>query len=390
MKYKLLALAVLLLWTAGPLQAAVQLRGQVRNGSHDSLAVANIEVKLLAFKGHSDQMAFTRATVANTRGEFLFKDLPLDSRTIFYASADYDGISYYSTPIHAHEFSNNESERPVFIYEKTTATSALDIPMYHIFFEAEGKLGYVREVMVVQNNGNKAIVISAADSGMAPAVVRIGLPLGAEQVQLVSGMDPATTQLVNRALLIRDTILPGTHQYSFVYQIPVRGNQFDLSRSMYVQVSVLSLFTPQNIGTIASQQLHSSGPFTIRNVVYNRYASEPIEAGTSLEIRIAGTGSGRNFTPFVIVGIALVVFIGVLVAVSKKSLRPIPGKEAKKKNDPLVKALAAERSALIAAIAELDDQFEAGTISSEHYQEQRQAQLGRLMRVDSRKSLLES
>lgn len=390
MKYKFTALALLLLWTIGQVHAAVQVRGQVRNGSRDSVAVASIEVKLLAFKGHSDQLAFTRTTGANARGEFLFQDLPLDSSTIFYASASHDGISFYSTPIHAHEFSNDESERPVFIYEKTTDISALDIPMYHIFFQADGRLGFVREVMVVQNSGNKAIVTGTAESGAAPATVRIGLPLGAEQLQLTSGLDPAMTQLVNRSLLVRDAILPGTHQFSFVYQIPARGQQFDLSRTVYAQVSVLSLFTPQSIGSIASPQLHSSGPFTIRNVVYNRFASEQLPANTNLEIRIAAIGAGKNFTPFVIAGIAVVIFITGMITVFKKPHAAVPGKDGKKKNDPQKKALETERSGLIAAIADLDDQFEAGAIHAEHYQEHRQALLGRLLHVDGRKSLLES
>lgn len=388
MKNKFAALGVLLLLAFSQLQAAVQVRGQVRNASRDSLAVANIEVKLLAFKGHSDQMEFTRSTITNARGEFLFKDLPLDSSTIFYASANYDAISYYSAPIHAHEFRDNQSERSVFIYEKTTDITALDIPMCHVFFQADGRIGFVREVMVVQNSGTKAIVTSASDSGAVPATVRIGLPLGAEHVQLVSGLDPATTLLVNRSLLIRDAILPGTHQYSFVYQIPARGQQFNLDRQIFFPIRVFSLFTPQIIGTIASGQLRTSGPFTIRNVVYNRYAAEQLPVGSTLEIRIAATGAGKNFIPFVIVGLALAVFIAGMVSVQKKPLHPLPDKEDKMKNYQQAKELEREQCALVAAIAALDDRFEAGEINSEYYLEQRQSQLHRLLHVDARKSLL--
>lgn len=371
-------------------RADVQISGVVLNGSADSAAVANIEVKLLAFRGHDQQLNFSQTTATNRNGQYIFAGIPADSAIIYYISVDFEGVSYYSTPLHYDEFSGDRGQRNVVIYQATDDLSVIDVPMHHIFFQAEVDMGFVREVVIIRNNGTKTIVTGMEKGVPARATLRLPLPSGTRQLQLITGLDENSTTLTESILESSGPIVPGTNRISFAYQVPGHSNRFILSRELQYHTNVFSLFTYGDNLKVESAVLAATGPFTIRDVVYHRYAAESIHRGNFVDIGIIQPRAAANYWPASISFLGITILLSGIARVFTQKQQKLTLQKSTKKDQHQVKALKTGREALIQAIAGLDNRFALNEIAPEVYNEERQALFTQLLRVEALKQLLEN
>jgi hypothetical protein len=236
----------------------------------------------------------------------------------------------------------------------------------------------VTELFIVTNPGEQVVFVPS-DGTTIPF---IQVPESASSVQFQ--LSQSSSELLDAANGF--AMLPGADkQYGFVasFSMPYGKNlQFDQQFSL--PVSSLIVLMPEGM-RLRSEQLTDGGLQTIQNQSYQKYQAESMAAGSSLSLKLSGTpgaatGSDPEKQLWVIIGISVVglLLIGTGIYLylydRARAMKGIEenGTQAEEEVPGEV------RDKIMDDIIALDDQYEAGEIPLETYEERRAALKERL------------
>jgi len=341
-QYVLLVLSLLCLTlfpsflTARP----VVFRGKVINASKDSAAVGNITVKLLQFK-HGDmspkELMQTRA-LAN--GRFYFQIKSPDSLMNYYASVDYQGLRYYSSGAHFHT-GISEQIGNVVVYDTSNVASSLQTMMHHIFIDDLGRTLQVREMHIISNAGQYAVMNAASDGQGRKATFIFKLSASARNFRNLS----TQRDIIHEGQYVydRSVALPGNVQISFAYEVPWHNNTAEVNIDVPQTTRTVDVFVSNPQINIISEQLHDLGPFAIRDVQYHRYGVKNLQAGSSLRLRIRRSTFVKESPLTTIVLTSLLLIIALIYATlksSKPTMTSVRKADLKKRKSELIEKIA--------------------------------------------------
>ncbi len=371
--------------------------GIITNGSGGRVP-AGLPVTLHTFVHDLATQQFTegesRQTTTSSQGAFQFTDLPLSPSDAYYVSVEYDGVIYESASAIPAQDGLQKYDLPIIIYDTTTDTSGLAISTAHILLDySQPGIIQVVEFFVFANIGDKTIV--AAEAGQP--VIEIPLPAGYQNLQFENGV--LGGRFIQTAAGFGDTLpIPPTDSQRqtslvFAFDMPYQadsspwaglfgGQKFELTQTFNLKTAALNLLVPQGVKA-EGQTLVDGGAQNMGNgFTFQLYRAGSLEAGQTFTAQISGTPaattstvsqSGDSRTNLVIgIGAFGVVLIlaGVFFYWRDRQKEPEDDEE-----DPEEMS---EEDILDAIIA-LDDQFRAGNISEEAYQERR-AELKAMLR----------
>jgi hypothetical protein len=226
---------------------------------------------------------------------------------------------------------------------------------------------------IISNPGDRTIM--AAKDGQP--VIKFTLPNGATNLQFQDGAVGERYVELPNGFGDLAVIRPGAgqHQVIYSYDLPYK-DKLDFNHPTDMPVNAVVILLPEDGIKIKSDQLSDMGTRDVQGFPYRMYSSDLIQAGSNLELDIAGRpktgGSGSvlgSSTNLVIglfaFGIALILAGGWLYSRTRNG---------KPEEDPL-EAVEGSTTAeneqdvdmLLDAILALDDQYHAGELPEEAY-----------------------
>ena len=309
-------------------------------------------VRVLIHRVGSDTAAPLDSMRTRRDGSFTFHYRPFgDPNAIYFVSASYGGIAYFSEPLRSPRVTGDDAE--ITVFDTTSAPVPLHVRGRHLIIaspEADGS----REMMEVYELSNDTTVTRVSPDDAHPTWTAL-LPPGAIGFSVgQSDISPRAVRDAGGRVEVVAPIAPGLKQLSFSYRVPAKD--FPLSIPMTKPVSVLEVLTEDPRATVSAPNLKAEAAVAIEGRKFARYVgqNEPADAVLRVDSPTSGAPSHQQ-RYLAILAIALgVAMLGALTFVFARRRAPriaIVGHPAETPADGDAERLARE-------IASLDAQFE--------------------------------
>ncbi len=369
--------------TAAPPTGPASIVGTLANGTAGASSPAHQPLTLYALTQDGSSILFTRTVTSDAGGQFAFDQLDPSPTTMYAIQTQYLKAYYTSDPLtFAH--GGVTLTVPITVYETTTDAAALSVEQMHMFFDFAPGSTTVGQLFIVSNSGDRAYL------GADGTSLHLPLPRGATNVRFQDGELGGRYQSTSEGFADTEAIAPGTGaaQILVSYDLPYDGKQLDLSLPMAYPVKSVNVLVPDPGPKLTSSQLTSSGSRQTQGGNMQNYVGGSLAAGASLALQISGAANATTTSgissdstspPWVLVASAalLLVAVGIVVFVWLRQRREAA--------EEIVEDPEARRAELLNAIAELDDDFEAGHVAEADYRRQRaelKAELVELIKED--------
>jgi hypothetical protein len=331
-----------------------------------------IEVRLFAFKDQQRVAEWRSETDA--QGRFSFEKLNTSTGVRYIASALFQGVIYLSEGT---EFpaGSDKASTELSVYESVAAPASLKMASAHVILSgAEGGGIQLTEVIAIENPGDKTVIGSAENT----QTLTLDLPEGATNVELVQGLLANQTAVTEKALIYSGPFYPGNNQLVFSYVIAPQPTWL-FRRRLTLPVETFDIFVPSGGPAILSPQLARGEPLRIQETNYDRYSGGPFQA-TGISFQIGGvegaSSTGTRELPVIpiTVGAGLLLLYMVLAPFFSRARNLQPGM-AEVDAQARSRALwTMRRDRAMAAVKELDFDFQSGKLSDDDYEQLRTQQ----------------
>lgn len=371
-----------------PPGTALTVEGQLVNATSGEPGKAGIPLMLHTYDGR--QMSGMIDGVTGPEGTFRFEDVEgVEGRT-FEVMATVGQTTFFSERA-AVASEQTTVELPVTIYDTTTNAEAIRIEQMHIMVDFFNPiLLQISEIYIISNDGNRIVEGAVPLDDGQTAALSFTLPDGATDLSFEGGQ--LGERFVQTANGFADTfgVRPGpeTSQFLVRYYLPYQDG-ININRSLPYPIDQSSAIVPQMGVSLVSDDLTPAGSRQIQDGgTVDIFVIDDIQAGQSFSFELQGQpktnvistspeSSTQPAPPLVtdqkplFVGLGLAVLGVALIGGGiwwwrrqTASLLSI--------SSPISAAVSElSETDLIWAMAELDEEYEGGTVSEEAYTHQR-------------------
>ena len=270
-----------------------------------------------------------------------------DPQALYFVSARYEGIAYFSPPLRADTVRGEDAD--IIVYATTTDTSALRTQGRHLVLSAaRGADREIAEVFELENSATRTIV--AKDS--TTPLWSIGLPDEARNPAVAPG-DVTAAAVVFRGgrAQLYAPLSPGVRQLVITYRLPISSTS--VSVPVERDLAVLEVLLEEPRATVEGAGLREVPPAAIEDRQFHRFLAQDAPATAVVRVTLPAPVS-RNSPALRILGAAVaVVMMGALATWTLRRRRSPTGR-ASAAPSPGVPNV----ELLIAELATLDARFE--------------------------------
>ncbi len=378
------AIAGLLLGQVSPAAAEGPgiLKGKVQNRTPGGAGVGNIMLTLHTYLNDTEQSAAGATTTTDAQGNFTFSGLnPDPSYSYELGIDDYQGAQYTGSTL---SFAKDETQKSVdmTVWDSTTSDAAISVEISHIVITPQQGSLMIMEFYNFKNSGDKSYVgTKPVTPDGKKETIRFSLPPEATEIEYGMGLMDCCVVINQGALIDTMAVEPGIREISFAYRVNYSGGTYNLARTIDFPTDMINVLIEGEGIKVASENLTSMGQIDIEGTPFTYLAGQQLARNASISTSLSGLPEGSIQGKLLWAGAGLAV-VAVLLAVGYPALRrrsqPQPALARGQGPRPT-----GNREALIEEIARLDDDFEAGNIPEEQYQQlrsQKKAQLLELTR----------
>lgn len=340
-------------WSAAPVPTGT-ITGTVENLTGGRRAVAGVEVKLTAYVNNAE--ADWKTAKTDARGRFSFS-VPTASDRVYVTNVKYKGGDYDSQPV---TFKTGDQSKTIAmrVYEPTTDAGILRVNVHHMIVEIGQGMVQVAELLVFTNPTDRTYVGAKVRPDGKRDTLVFSIPTGAKKIEYLEGLMECCV-FATAAGGLQDTmdVKPGVRQIAYSYTLPYTGTDLRIARTIDYRADRVEVF-----GKMPSQMqvapLAAQPAVTTEQGSYTRFSGERLPARGEISILL----SGLPVTSSTARRLAIAAFAGVIAAALAYPLLRRTRRKAVRAAEPTT------QEALVAAIARLDDEFEAGHVPRPQYE----------------------
>jgi len=294
--------------SAVPLSAradALTVTGHVLKGQGHEPA-SGIAVQLHVVKG--DQELPGKSAMSGKDGSFQFTNLASDPNLSYFLSTEYAGAFYTEGPLETE--GKRETTRDLVIYDVGREIQAVRVTNQHVVVERSPDLLRITEILVFENSGKTAYLGTGLNHAENVGI-RLGLPASVKHFEPGIGADAQSIQVQGRDLASLRPIPPGTHPFSFTYEVPLSG-RMDLSHRLYFPTDRVVVLINDPKLQLDSKSLRYMGPTEQGGRKFELYQGAGFPLGAEVTMRVRGAGFWSNpkvypwvAAPFLIVAVLI-------------------------------------------------------------------------------------
>lgn len=208
---------------------------------------------------------------------------------VYFASAMYDGIAYFSRPLASPRVTGDDAT--IVVFDTTSVHFPLAVKGRHIIVASPGLDGSreVVEAYEIENEGDRTLISpdDAHPSWSAP------LPPGATDLHVgESDVSPAAIVAASGRVLVSAPFAPGLKQLSYSYRVP--QTSFPLHVPLEQPATVLELLLEEPKAQARGATLKPVAPATVERRVFQRYLGADAPVGASIEIDVPVIHAAAN------------------------------------------------------------------------------------------------
>jgi len=284
----------------------------VRPGTKEMLPVPGVWVTL--HRVGSDQAAPLDSMRSGVGGHYEFRFRRTgDENAIYFVSASYGGVAYFTPPLAHATVSGNEAE--VAVFDTTSSPIPISVRGRHLIVSAvdANSNRMVTEVFELANDTSVTRVAAAPPRG---AVWSAALPAKATGFQVTQGDVPATAmRFENGRAQVYAPLAPGLKQIAFSYSLP--ANAFPLSIPLEVSTEIYEVLIEEEKGTVSGAKLKEVAPVALERRTFRRFLADGVPANAVSIVDLPAADSAQDIDPRYMVGLTVVIGTAMVAALAR-------------------------------------------------------------------------
>jgi hypothetical protein len=252
----------------------------------------------------------------DARGRYSFRYLRTGrDDAIYFVSASYDGIAYFSSPLQSASVTGTDAE--ITVFDTTSRHVPITVRGHHLVFSSvdENAMRSVTEVYDLANDSSVTKI--ASGTGPAQAVWSARMLPGATGPAVREGDFPAAAVAFDRdRVALFAPLAPGLKQLAFEYSLPAKS--FPLSVPTLEPTSVFEVMLEEKAGTATGSRLKEVVSVTFDQRSFRRFLASDVPVNSVATIDLPASPRAVDSRYLVALTIALG---GVMIAVLAWALR---------------------------------------------------------------------
>ncbi len=239
-----------------------------------------------------------------------------DPDAIYFVSAMYSGIAYFTPPLHDPVEKGEHGD--IVVFDTTSRNIEIGIRGHHVIVSSAdaSSMRSITEVFELANDSPSTLVGSNGMKGKPSWSTRI--PEQATAFRVGQGDVPAAAvALTNGRADVFAPLAPGLRQLSFTYMLP--ASAFPLKFPLDRATSVYEVLLEEPKGSVDAPKIREVDPISIEQRQFRRFLGAEIPAGGEVVIDVPRAKSSMNRSYIVL----LTVLIGgaMLAALARAFVR---------------------------------------------------------------------
>jgi hypothetical protein len=196
-----------------------------------------------------------------------------DENAVYFASAVYGGIAYFTQPLRDSMVTGEAGE--IAVYDTTSAGIPIGVRGYHIVVSSVDANSQ-RSVTEVYELSNDSSVTKIASKSSSPHPVWSALvPRTAKDFRVSQGDIPAASvEFRDAHVNVFAPIAPGLAQLVFTYNIP--ASAFPLSIPVQEPTQILEVLVEDEKGKVSGAKLKEQNPVTLEQRSFRRFLADDV------------------------------------------------------------------------------------------------------------------
>lgn len=240
---------------------------------------------------------------------------------IYFVSASYGGIAYFTNPLRGIETTGIEAE--IAVFDTTSRVFPLTVRGRHLIVGSLDTTGSrtVVEIFELSNDSTRTLI--ADDTPDADPTWVIAVPLAARDVKAGQGDLPADAFVQSAGKVsLYAALAPGLKQLSFSYS--VNEKDFPLEFAITDGAVVLEVLLEEADARVTGANLLATAPVALEGRQFQRYLAQDVRAGSSIVVEAPGSGmGGRGLYVTVLLGAIGFLMLMALLRAGIRKQKPL-------------------------------------------------------------------
>ena len=359
-------------------QKAVDLRGQVVNGTEGSVIPDSLSV-LMLITGLDGRLSGSGQAVTDAEGRFLFEDVQVIAGDSYTVSVNHLGV-FYGMSFEAEDF---PEELVLTIFEATQDASVIKIArqvMVIAGVDASSQTLSAIEFVQIDNPLDRTLVPDLTNVDEI-SFLRFSLPDNSFDLTVNSDLPAGDVVSIGTGFALASPVSPGPHNIDFSYTVPFEGETLKFRQALVQGTELFQVWVPEVLADIGVTGLPSTDAVNVQETYYRAYEGKDIPRGQGVNLELTGlptpgvwdrVGASVQDGKFWQIAIpstlgaafAVILFYGLLWGDRPNSGMDQPVLEVEPLNS-------IERAAVVQAAAILDQRYQRGEVSQASYRAQR-------------------
>ena len=286
----------------------------VRPGTNRMVPVPNVMVTL--HRVGSDRAAPLDSARADAEGRYAFRfNRSGDTGAIYFVSASYGGIAYFTPPLAHSTVQGDEAE--IAVFDTTSGPVPISSRGHHIVVSAVDANG-MRSVTEVYELANDSSVTRVAGNANGGEVWSAIVPASASGFQVSQGDIPAQAVRFEKGrALVLAPIAPGLKQLAFTYSLP--ASAFPLNLPIIRDTQILEVLIEEEKGSVSGAKLEEKDPVALERRSFRRFLASDVPANSVSVIDLPASRI-TSIDPRYMIGLT-VLFGGAMLFALARALR---------------------------------------------------------------------
>jgi hypothetical protein len=324
-----------------------------------------------------DWMGALDSTRSGRDGRYRLEYRPFgDASALYFVSADYAGIAYFSAPLRGALVRGEPAE--LYVFDTTSAPVPVRVLGRHLIVSAP-RPDSRREIVEVFELANDSSVTRVSGGTQLPTFTSI-LPAQAGDFRAGQGdFSPGALLAEDGRMVSHAPVAPGLKQLSYSYTLPV--NAFPLSLPLEHGAEVMEVLVEELAAEVRGGGLTEVTPVAIEQRTFRRFLAQQVSPNAVVTMTApppVSHGVSRTQLLTILIVVIAVLGLGLLTG----SMLRRRGRRPDQRPFVAQPPFSEDAEAIARTIAELDEEFERRESSSEveqsEYQSRREALKRRL------------
>jgi hypothetical protein len=252
---------------------------------------------------------------SDRRGRYSFKYTRTGSDdAVYFVSASFDGIAYFTSPLAEGSVSGNDGE--VIVFDTTSRPVPTSVRGHHVVVSAVDANG-LRSVVEVYDLSNDTSVTRIAQSDEPrDATWQAHLIPGAMNLRVSQGDFPAAgVSFAEGEVNVFAPFAPGIKQLSFSYSLPAKS--FPLKLPLEKENQVYEIMIEERAGSVTGPHLREMDPVTVDERNFRRFLAQDMPENSVAVIDLPAPPRSQTIDSRYLVAITLVIGASMILALAQ-------------------------------------------------------------------------